>query len=339
MTEVASPQPDTWNKAMPKIKFGLFSLTGDFNQAVQSAIDAEKAGFVSFSPNDHFFSPFGAPSDPQLECFTLLATVAAKTTLIRLVPAVVAASFRPPPLLAKMATALDIASGDRLTLGLGSGWLPTEYHAHGYAFPSTSERLAQLGEAIEIIKAMWTDERPTFTGKYFAIDGAYNQPRPLQQPHPPLMLGGSGTKLLRLAAKHADLVNLIPPTGNGKDFPNDPEATRRFTQAVLHERIALLRGFASEAGRDPDSIELSGLTLICLSEKADDPVLHECATSLGFGNVAEAIQAPVILIGTPQQVCEQLRRQSTDSGVHYFIVAPTSPESLALFQAQVMSEF
>ncbi len=324
---------------MAAIRFGLFSISGVFEDAMHAALRAERAGFASFSPNDHFFSPFGAPSDPQLECFTLLAAVAAKTERIRLMPAVVAASFRPPPLLAKIASTLDHASRGRLTLGLGAGWLPTEYEAHGYRFPSTRERLAQLAETIAVLKAMWTQERPSFHGNYFDIEGAYNQPRPIQQPHPPIMLGGSGTGLLRLAAAEADIVNLIPPTGQGKDFPNDPEATRRFTAEVLRERIALLRRFAREAGRDPDEIELTGLSLICLARDADAPVLQQAAAGLGFPDLATAMASPVALFGTPEQVCEQIRKRSDQTGIHTTVIAPTSPESLDLFENEVMPAF
>lgn len=310
-----------------------------YEEAIATALEAERAGFYSISTNDHYFSPFAAPSDPQLECLTLLTAMAAKTTRIRLVPAVVSASFRPPPLLAKIATTLDLVSGGRLTLGLGSGWLPGEYHAHGYPFPSTPERLAQLAEAIQVIKAMWTEEAPTFKGQYFQIENAYNQPRPLQRPHPPIMLGGSGTGLLRIAAQHADLLNLIPPTGHGKDFPNDPVATRKFDIGVLKDRIALLHRFAEEAGRDPSSIELSGLALIGLSRQSDDAGVTTVATSLGFPDLASAQRSPVVLLGTPEQVCEALRSRIAETGIRYYILAPTSPESLQLFVDEVMPEF
>lgn len=322
-----------------RVKFGLFSISGDFSTVMATALRADAAGFYSFSPNDHFFSPFGSPEAPQLECFTILSAIAARTSRIRLAPAVVAASFRPPPLLAKIATTLDIVSEGRLILGLGSGWLPGEYHAHGYSFPSTPERLEQLAEAVQVVKAMWTQEEPVFKGRYFAIDKAYNQPRPVQRPHPPIMLGGSGTRLLQIAAAYADLVNLIPPTGNGKDFPNDPVATRRFDTARLVERIDRLRGFAEAAGRDPAAIELSGLTLLGLSRDPEDPNLVDLAKSLGFPDLGTAQKSPVTLLGSPEQVCAELRERVRDTGIAYFILAPTTPETLDLFVDEVMPEF
>ena len=324
---------------MAQVKFGLFSIAGDAKAVMANAVRAERDGFFSFSPNDHFFSPFGKPSDPQLECFTMLAAIAAKTERIRLVPAVVAASFRNPALLAKITTTLDLVSDGRFTLGLGSGWLPTEYHAHNYPFPPTRERLEQMAEVIQVVKAMWTEERPSFTGRYFKIDGAYNQPRPVQRPHPPIMLGGSGTRLLELAAQHADAINLIPPTGKGKDFPNDPEATRKFDMGVLKQRIGLLERFTKEAGRDPEAIEKSGLALIHVTERADAPELTASANALGFPDLATAQRAPVALFGSAEQVCEELRLRVEETGIRSYIVAPTSPESLERFVAGVMPEF
>ncbi|MGB1882380.1 MAG: LLM class flavin-dependent oxidoreductase [Gammaproteobacteria bacterium] len=324
---------------MADIEFGYFSISGDFEQAVAAGVAAEKNGYAVFTTNDHFFSPFAAPSDPQLECFTLLTTVAAKTSRIRIAPVVAAASFRTPPLLAKIASTLDIASGGRLTLGLGSGWLSGEYLAHGYAFPETSVRVEQLGETLEIIKAMWTQEAPSFRGKYFQIENAYNNPRPLQTPHPPLLLGGSAPRLLKLAARHADILNIIPPTGNSKDFPNDPEATRAFTTEVLIKRTNLLKRYAEESGRDPDEITLGSLSIICLSEKMDDLTVLEAARNLGFADLKTAIEAPTCLFGTPAQVREQIEKRHDATGMSQFIVAASNPQSQALFENEVMPNF
>ena len=174
---------------MHDIKFGLFLPTDDFAAAKRAALRAESEGFYSVSINDHFFTPLGPPQTPQLECFTTLTAVAAVTNRVRLTPSVVAVSFRPPPLLAKITSTLDHVSNGRLVLGLGAGWQQSEYEAHGYPYPSNAERLAQLAETIQVLKAMWTQDEPTFHGQSFSIDKAYNHPRPLQQPHPPLMLG------------------------------------------------------------------------------------------------------------------------------------------------------
>lgn len=324
---------------MKKIKFGLFLPTGNFADAKAAALQAERDGFYSVSTNDHFFSPLGTHDTPQLECFTSLTAIAALTSTIRLAPSVVAASFRNPALLAKISSTLDQVSNGRFILGLGAGWFGTEYRAHGYPFPSTAERLAQLEETVQILKAMWCDDEPTFTGKYFSINKAYNNPRPVQRPHPPLMLGGSGTGLLKIAAAHADILNMIPPTSNGKDFVNDPAATVKYDMGVLKRKIAELHQYAEAAGRDPKDIELSGFALVGLAGDASDKVLRDIATQLGFPDYATAQRSPVALLGTPGEVVDELRARIEQTGMTYHILLPMSAESHALFVSEVMPSF
>ena len=324
---------------MHEVKFGLFVLPSNIAEAQTAAQRAEADGFYSISHNDHFYSPLGSPTSPQLECFTVLTSIAAVTKTIKLVPAVVAVSFRTPPLLAKITSSLDIASNGRFICGLGAGWQDTEYEAHGIAFPPLIERLEQLDETIQILKAMWTQDEPAFSGKHFKVHHAYNNPRPITKPHPPIMLGGSGTGLLRIAAREADILNIIPPTGNGKDFVNDPVATVKFDMATLKSRIAKLHGFCREIDRDPAEIELGGLALLGLSTDADDPALREMASGLGFSDYAAAQSAPVALIGTPEEVKQQIRQRVEETGVTYFIMLAASPQTQDLFVTEVMPAF
>lgn len=324
---------------MYQTKFGLFMVPSDIAEAQALAQQAEARGFYSVSHNDHFYSPLGNPESPQLECFTALTAVAAVTQTIRLAPAVVAASFRTPPLLAKIATSLDIASNGRFICGLGAGWQGPEYEAHGYAFPPLKQRLEELEETIGVLKAMWTQDEPAFSGEHFKVHHAYNNPRAIQQPHPPIMLGGSGTGLLRIAARHADILNIIPPTGNNKDFINDPVATVKFDMPTLKSRIAKLQACCDEAGRDPSEIELGGLSFVALSEDPNDPALREVATHLGFPDYASAQRAPVALIGTPEEVKRELAQRIEETGLSYFIIATASPASFELFCNDVMPAF
>ena len=324
---------------MHDVKFGLFLPTGDFAAAKRAALRAESEGFYSVSINDHFYTPMGPPQTPQLECFTTLTAIAAVTSRIRLTPSVTAISFRPPPLLAKITSTLDHVSNGRLVLGLGAGWQQAEYEAHGYPYPSNAERLAQLAEVIQVLKAMWTQEEPTFHGQYFSIDKAYNHPRPVQQPGPPLMLGGSGSGLLKIAAREADILNIIPPIFNGKDFVNDPVMTVKFDMAQLKRRIGMLHRYARDAGRDPHQIELGGMTLLSLSRDPKDPALGQTASSLGFPDLETARRSPLFLMGTPDEVKRNLGARIEDTGITYHIVIPASAESHDLFVKEVMPEF
>jgi len=320
-------------------RFGLFLLPNDVREAVSAARRAEDDGYYSISVNDHFYSPFGGARTPQLECFTVLTAMAMVTRRIKLAPAVVAASFRSPSLLAKCATTLDHASEGRLILGLGAGWQVSEYLAHGYPFPPTAQRVEELAEHLQILKALWTQEEPTFKGRYFSITNGGNEPMPLQQPGPPIMLGGSAPSILKLAAEHASVLNIIPPTSNGKDFPNDPAATVRFTMDVMKKKIATLGDLMRANGREPSDIELGGLLLLGLARNQNDSALHDMAKNLGFADYAAAQRSPVALLGTPAEVRDELARRIEDTGVTYYMMFAASDESWNLFSREVLPHF
>jgi probable F420-dependent oxidoreductase len=326
---------------MQSIKFGLFLPTGNFPQARAAAEWADANGFYSVSINDHFFSPLGSQQTPQLECFSTLGAIASITKNVRLTPAVTAMSFRTPPMLAKIASTLDHLSGGRLIMGLGAGWQRNEYDAHGYPYPGNLERIDQLGDAIKLIKAMWTQDEPTYHGRYFKVDKAYNNPRPIQKPHPPIMIGGSGKKILELVAAEAQLVNLIPPIINGKDFAQDPAAAVKFDKVDLKRRIAMLRGFVTAAGRAQDAVELSVICMVNVARsKSDaDAALARTAAGMGFPNVEAARNSPVLLTGTPDEVRRELRARIEDLGTTYYIVFPSSKEAGDLLVKEVMPEF
>jgi probable F420-dependent oxidoreductase len=267
--------------------------------------------------------------------------MAAVTKRIRVGSLVAAVAFRTPPLLAKIVSTLDHVSNGRVEIGLGAGWEREEYDAHSYPYPSNSERLDQLADAIKVLKAMWTQEEPSYRGPYFSIDKAYNNPRPLQKPHPPIILGGSGSKLLRIAAAEADVLNLIPPIFNGKDLINDPAAAVKFDKAQLRRRLGMLHGYAREIGRDPGKIEISGLILVSLAKdksRADDSV-RAIAKKWGFPNEEAARLAPSVLAGTPDEVKREIRSRVEEFGMTYFTVLPDSEESRELLVRQVMPEF
>ena len=325
------------------MKFGVFLSDADVRDgnvltAVEASVGFERDGFYSVSVNDHFYSPLGSPQSNQLECFTTLTAIAGATSKIKLVPAVAAASFRSPPLLAKIISALDQASNGRFISGLGAGWQDKEYLAHGYEFPPLKVRLEQLDETIQIVKLMCSQESPAFKGKYFEIYDAYNNPRPVQDKIP-LMLGGSGTGLLRIAAREADILNIIPPTGNGKDFINDKPATLRFTMEVLKQRINLLHQFLEEAGRSASSVELGGLALVGLSHKENDEELVAIANHLGFPSLSDAQHSPVALLGTAAQVVEEIQKRKEETGITYYIIVMATKNTREIFVEEVMPNF
>ena len=325
---------------MQTIKFSLFLPTGDFAEARAAAEWADAHGFDAVSTNDHFFSPFGSPETPQIECFTTLSAIAAVTKRVRLMPTVAAMSFRHPPMLAKTASTLDQISNGRLVLGLGAGWQRNEYDAHAYPYPSNVERLDQLREGIQLIKAMWTHEEPAYRGRYFSIDKAYN-PRPVQRPHPPIMVGGSGSKLLPITAAEADIANLIPPIINGKDLLKDPPAAVKFDKRDLKLRIDKLRSLIRKSGREVGSVTIGGFVLVSLSrdKAAADAALKATASSMGYPSEGAARNSPTLLMGTPGEVKRELRSRLEELGMTYYVVLPASQESRELLASEVMPAF
>jgi len=164
-------------------------------------IECEKLGYHSVWLDDHLM----LNSMPILECWTTLSALSAVTQKIRLGTMVTCNSFRNPALLAKIAATVDNLSKGRLELGIGAGVQQNEHIAYGFSFPNPKTRIMRLGEAVEIIKKLWTEDKATYTGKYYEIHEAVCEPKPVQKPHPPITIGGGGENLtLRVTAKHAN---------------------------------------------------------------------------------------------------------------------------------------
>jgi probable F420-dependent oxidoreductase len=327
-------------RLMREVKFGTFLPTDDFGKASAAALSAEQQGFYSVSINDHFFPPMGAEQRkiPQLECYTALSAIAALTKRVKLAPTVTAMSFRNPALLAKMTSTLDHISGGRFIAGLGSGWMRDEYDAAGYPYPSNAERLEQLAEGIRVLKAMWTQQEPVYSGRYFKIDKAYNFPPPLQKPHPPVMLGGGGSKLLKIAAQEADIINLTAPITTGAV---DYSAMLKFDKAELERRIGMLREFAKGARRGPDEIEISGFVtaLPAADQSQSDAIAQGTATAMGFASPQAVRESPMFLVGTPDELKREIRSRTEQLGITYYILIFMADEARELFATRVLPEF
>ncbi len=170
---------------------------------------AENSGFDSLWVSDHLFldwGKYGGPGTRQgsFECWTTMTAVAALTTKVRIGSLTLCNDLRNPGLLAKMAASLDVLSGGRLDVGMGAGWYEPEYAAAGISFDRPGTRIERLGEAAEIVRALLSGEQLTYKGRYFTLDGAVCRPGPIQQPHPPIWIGGKGDRLLRTLARVAD---------------------------------------------------------------------------------------------------------------------------------------
>lgn len=329
---------------MREIKFNLVLPIAGFNRARAWAQRAEELGFYSVSVADHMFTRTNflnferTPAQPQLECYMTLAAVAAVTKRVRLVPFISPMKFRHPPLLAKMLSTLDQISGGRVIAGLGAGWQLEEFDNYGFGFGTNAERIERLAEGIKILKAMWTQEEPSFNGRYYKIDKAYNFPKPVQQPHPPIMMGGSGRKVLEVAAREADIMNLIAAVYQGSI---EAAQQAEFNNVQLKKRIAQLHELARAAGRDPNSIELSGFPLVLMSSSKSeaDAMAKSAGDACGISRLDEVRRLPMSLIGTPEEIRDELRYRIEELNITYYMLALGSPEAIELFASKVMPEF
>jgi F420-dependent oxidoreductase-like protein len=209
---------------------------------------ADASGYETIWVADHLHNAMGT-QDPLFECWTTTAALLRDTRRIRVGQMVTCNGYRNPALQAKMASTLDVISGGRLTFGIGAGWWEPDYLAYGYEYPDTAERLRRLAEAVQIILALWTEDKVTVDGRYYQVRDAINQPKGIQRPHIPLMIAGGGEKVtLKLVARHADLCNLT-------DGP-----------AEIERKLAVLRKHCAEAGRDYDSIRKTAMTLCIIGE-------------------------------------------------------------------------
>ena len=195
----------------PSWRFGT-DPAGIFDAVKAKALWAEDYGFTWFSVMDHVIqiAMAGPPEEPFMEGWTILTALAAVTKRIRLATLVSSVHYRNPAHLAKIAAGVDQISRGRLTFGIGAGWFETEYKEYGWAFPSKpATRIAQMEEAVRLILALWNEKRTTFKGKYFNVENAILEPKPVQKPHPPLMIGGGGEQLtLRAVARYANACNV-----------------------------------------------------------------------------------------------------------------------------------
>jgi F420-dependent oxidoreductase-like protein len=197
--------------------------------------------FGGFWLFDHFVPINGHVEGPCLDGWTLLGALAAATRRVRLGLMVGCNGYRHPAVLAKIATTVDQVSGGRLDMGLGAGWFEQEYTMYGLPFPPAAQRIRELDEACEVIKRLWSEELASFDGKYYTLREARHEPKPVQRPHPPFVIGGGGEKLtLRVVAKHAAMFN-----SNARTVEE-----LRHKNAVLDEHCAAI-------GRDPAGIRRS----------------------------------------------------------------------------------
>ena len=267
------------------------------------ATKAETLGFDSFWVMDHFHQipTVGKQEDPMLEGWTTISVLAGITSRIKLGTLVTGIIYRHPSVLAKMGATLDVLSKGRLFMGIGAAWNQEESLAYSIPFPENKERLLRLEEAIQIIRKMWTEEElsATFNGKYYQIKNAYCNPKPIQKPSPPIMVGGSGERYtLKIIAKYADACNLF---GSAE---------------TIKRKLSVLKEHCKSVGRDYDSILKTKLCFILVDQDKElvDKRLQQISKVIPKEQVGE-----FLIHGTPEDVLKEIGLLE-EFGIEYLIV-------------------
>jgi F420-dependent oxidoreductase-like protein len=224
------------------LRFGLkvTQANGTYAEIREAWLEADRLGFDTAWAHDHLLNLLDY-SQPEDEGWTILTALLVEARRIRGGLMVTANTFRHPAVLAKIATTVDVVSKGRVEVGLGAGWHEDEHKQYGLPLPPLGERMRRLEEACQIMKALWTEPRATVEGEYYQVREAFLEPKPVQRPHPPLVLGTSGEKVgLRIVARHGQEWNMA-----------------KGTPAEFQRLSTLLDGYCRDAGRDPASVERS----------------------------------------------------------------------------------
>jgi F420-dependent oxidoreductase-like protein len=317
---------------LSKLRFGVFlpfyafeaeegKSSSYFDSIRDVVLECERLGYHSVWLDDHLM--FG--KRPVLECWTTLSALSSVTAKIRLGTMVLCNSFRQPSLLAKMAATLDVISNGRLEFGIGAGVQESEHTAYGMSFPRPSVRIDRMKEAVEIIGKLWTEEKASYAGKYYRLSEAVCEPKPVQKPHPPITIGGSGEKLtLKVTAQYADRFDwgYIPSLVSYK------------------RKLRVLEGRCRAVGRDFQEIEKScwlGGQIFTASNREE---LEEKVSQRKPKNVSLRDFRKLNLAVTPDECTRRIQQYASLGVAHFMLFFGDLPSmsGLRLFAETVVKE-
>jgi F420-dependent oxidoreductase-like protein len=292
-----------------------------WQHAVDVAVLAEELGYDSLWWYDHFHNVPVPAHETVLECWTTVAAISQRTSRIQLGQMVGCNGYRNPALLAKITSTVDVISGGRLFWGIGAGWYEHEFHGYGYDFPAPKDRIGMLREAVEIVKLMWSEADVSYSGKYYELQGAQCDPKPVQQPHPPILIGGGGEQLtLRVVARHATHSN----------FGGKPDEWAH--------KAEVLQGHCAAVGRDYDEITKTWSPEVFVRETQEE---IDAAGSKSFWGEPVDSWTAGNLVGTPEQVAEKIQTYVDLGCTGFYPWCSDYPDTttLRLFAEQVMPHF
>jgi len=281
---------------------------------VAKARRVEELGYATLCVPDHF--------DDQLAPFPALVAAAAATSTLRVGTLVLDNDYRHPLVAAKEAATVDLLSGGRLELGVGAGWLTSDYEQSGIVCDPPAVRIDRLEEGLAVVKGLLAGGKFSFAGRHYTVTGHPGTPRPVQRPHPPLLVGGGGRRILTLAGREADIVSVNFDLRSGSVGPQvGPTATASATAEKL-------RWVREAAGDRADDIELSHT--LYLTMVTDERDAAAAGLGVGFGLSGEEVLAmPNFAIGTVPQIADELERRRDELGFSYIVVGGECYEAMA----------
>jgi len=300
---------------MPTFRFGV-QLSNAASGAAwrDTARKIEALGYSTLFIPDHFEDQFGP--------LVALTVAAEATTTLRVGSLVFGNDYRHPMVLAKEIATLDLVSEGRVEFGLGAGWMTSDYEQSGMALDPPGDRISRMAESLAVMKSLWSTGKATFEGEYYQIAGAIGAPTPHQRPHPPVIIGGGGRRVLGIAAREADIVGVNPSLAAGYVGREVLETT---SAEYYHRRLEWIR---EAAGSRFDQLELQCLTFLVQIVPDRDEAIARLAGAMSVP--AEQIDgSPIAMIGTTDQIIESLRRRREEFGLSYIVVHEAEMEALA----------
>jgi probable F420-dependent oxidoreductase len=302
------------------LRFGVQLSGGTGTDWLGQVRQAEELGYSSVFVPDHF--------GDQLAPIPALTAAAAATTDLRVGSLVFDNDYRHPVVLAKEIASLDVLSGGRVEFGLGAGWMNSDYDQSGIPHDRAGVRIDRLEEAITVIKGLFAQGPTSFTGDHYTVTGLDGLPKPVQQPHPPFLIGGGAPRVLRLAGREADIVGVNPAIRSGNV---DEDAGRDMAPGITDRKLEWVR---EGAGDRFDDIELNMLVFAVIVTDDRDDLVAKLAPRFGL-STEELADSPHVWIGTTAQIADDLRRWRDRWGVSYWVVQGPALEAVAPVVAEL----
>jgi probable F420-dependent oxidoreductase len=295
-----------------RFRFGIQGRgMGPRGEWIDTLRRVEDSGFSTYLVLDHFVR--------GLDPVAALGAAAMATTALRLGSLVFDNDFRHPVVLAKAAATIDVLSGGRLELGIGAGWLREEYEQTGIPFDPAGVRIDRMIEAVHLLKRMFVEDEVTFFGDHYSTTRLVMPPKPVQQPYPPILIGGGSKRILSVAGRKADIVGLTT-----RALPDGSKDTADMTAEATHRKIEWIR---QAAGERFDNIELTIMVSDVVVTDDRQGAADRLAADMNV-TVDEVLASPQILLGTVEEMVEDLQRTREEYGISYFVVVESNMEKM-----------